>query len=41
MPFDANGWESTLVNVARIKLMYFCINGFEVGINGGTFSDNK
>ena len=30
MPFDANGCVSTLVNVDRIKWMYFCVNEFEV-----------
>ena len=40
MPFDTNGWVSTLVNVDWIKWMYFCVNELEVGGNDSIFSDN-
>ena len=36
MSFDANGCVSTLVNVDWIKLINFCINELEVGINDNT-----
>ena len=41
MPFDANGSVSTLTNVDWIKLLYFRINEFEVGINDSMFSVNE
>ena len=39
--FDANDCVSTLVNVDWIKWMYFCVNGFEAGVNDSIFSDNE
>ena len=41
MPFDANNCVSTLMNVDRIKLLYFCVNEFEVGVNDSIFSGNE
>ena len=41
MPFDANGWVSTLMNVDWIKWMNFCINKFEMGVNNSTFSGSE
>ena len=41
MPFDANGCVSTIVNVDLIKLMYFYVNGLEVGVNDSIFSGKK
>ena len=41
MLFDANGCIFMLVSVDWIKLIYFCINEFEVGINDSIFSVNE
>ena len=41
MPFDANGCVSTLMNVDCIKLMYFCVSEFEVGVNDSIFSGDE
>ena len=41
MPFDANGCVFMLMNVDWKKLMYFCINEFEVGINDSIVSGNE
>ena len=39
--FDSNGCVSMLMNVNWKKLMYFCINEFEVDINDSIFSVNE
>ena len=41
--FHTNGCVSVLMNVDWIKRMYFCVNEFEVGINGtcSIFSGNE
>ena len=41
VPFDANGWVSTLMTVDWIKWMYFCFNEFEIGVNDSIFSGNE
>ena len=41
MPFHAKGCVSTLVNVDWVKLMYFCVNEFEVDVNVSIFSGNE
>ena len=38
IPFDENGWVSTLMNVSCIKCMYFCVSEFEVEVNDSVFS---
>ena len=41
MPYDANGYVPTLVNVDWIKWIYFCVNEFEVDVNDSIFSGNE
>ena len=41
MPFDANGYVSTLINFDWIKWMYFGVNEFEVDANDSIFSGNE
>ena len=40
MPFDANGYVSTVMIVDWINWMSFWVNEFEVGVNDSIFSGN-